>query len=290
MAVVFQVTDIQKARRIASGNLQAFIDRDDQATANKVSEVFKSNPFAHKKEDTASPLSPAVMMRDMVKDIAKQIASYIVNTSQPVTIPLARGGALNDADKLADKQLWTRYDEQLETLTPFGSPSDDAYRLYDIGVADEALAYQAQDARAAKALLQKASIAYGKALEDRPKEKYFLDAQNRIDSGIKRYLGDVQTVESRDGSTAAKSAPEAAKQQHALNNSDIVAMVQAKMDEANILDDIQNEPDVDFDLTVQGQLQLTHGGVSGKILQAMKQRVRNGSPTKNKASNAGAGR
>jgi len=51
-------------------------------------------------------------------------------------------------------------------------------------------------------------------------------------------------------------------------------MVQARLDEANIIDNIRHAPSVNFDLSISGQVNLSKSGVSGSILMAMKQRAR----------------
>ena len=66
-------------------------------------------------------------------------------------------------------------------------PDEDAYRLYNIGVAYEALAYQAEDPKSAMKYLDEAAIDYGKAIDAKPEEKYFLEPQKRIEDAIAHY-------------------------------------------------------------------------------------------------------
>ena len=70
---------------------------------------------------------------------------------------------------------------------PFPKLSEDAYRLYNIGVAYEALAYQADDEATAMKYLEEAAINYGKAIDAKPAEKYFLEPQKRIETAIVHY-------------------------------------------------------------------------------------------------------
>ena len=55
-------------------------------------------------------------------------------------------------------------------------------------------------------------------------------------------------------------------------------MVAAHMDDANILDNIQNARDVDFDISVKAQIALKNAGVKPDILMAMKDRARGTTP------------
>jgi hypothetical protein len=117
---------------------------------------------------------------------ASQIASRLVNTDETLDIPLARG-KMDEANNLAEKGLWERYLETLETMMPLPKPTDDAYRLYDIGVAYEALAYQSEDKAATEKFLEKAAINYGKAIDANPGEKQFAEPQTRIETAVAHY-------------------------------------------------------------------------------------------------------
>ena len=68
--------------------------------------------------------------------------------------------------------------------------------------------------------------------------------------------------------------PPAAPAADALTNADVISMVAAKLDEANILDTIQHSSAVKFDLSAKGQIDLAKGNVNGRIIAAMKQKAR----------------
>jgi hypothetical protein len=293
------------------------------------------NRLKHGKSEADKPPTPAELKDKLLNDVVSQIAARLVNTNERVEVLLARG-KLDEANKEADAGLWSRNLETLETMTPFPSKEEDAYRLYNIGVAYEALAYAAEDQKAAKKDLENAAINYGKAIDDKPDEKYFLTPQNRIQTAIAHYktLSEQPTVaasagsnssasESGSGAATAKtnssensassapsstasnsstpsstksttphtthtasstggtgSTPQAksfaskAPKGPPLTNDQVIAMVKANMDEENIIDTIRNAGNVDFDLSVNGQINLAKNGVKGKILTAMKQRAR----------------
>jgi hypothetical protein len=155
-------------------------------------------------------------------------------------------------------------------MPPFPQPEDDAYRLYDLGVVNEALGYQAEDVTKARKYLQEAAVDYGKAIDAKPAEKFFLEPQTRIDSALAHYkrLGDLQVASAKSASSSASPAADA------LTNKDVISMVQGKLDEANIIDTVQHAGAVNFDLTPKGQVELTKANVSGHIIAAMKQRAR----------------
>ena len=198
--------------------------------------------------------------------------------------------------KLLENKLWSRSLESLETMPPYSTPEEDAYRLYDIGVANEALAYSTEDVSRARTYLQQAAINYGKAIDAKPTEKNFLEPQNRIDTALAHYKSlseqskapsqeaasphtpSVKAANSSSVSTGADPSPDA------LTNDQVIEMVAAHIDEANVIDNIQHAPDVHFDLSVQGQVYLSQHGVNGRVLTAMKTRARSSPPAAHQAS------
>jgi hypothetical protein len=225
-------------------------------------------------QDDPKPPTPAELKNLLVQTAALEIAAHLVQTSEQVQVDLARGGGLDDANRLMDQKLWSRALEQLETMPPSPNAADDAYRLYNLGVVNEALGYQAEDVAQARKYLQEASIDYGKAIDAKPDEKGFLAPQTRIDTALTHYkvLGDQQAATAAAAKSSAAAASSAAAD--ALTNADIISMVGAKLDDANIIDTIQHSPSVKFDLTPKGQVDLAKSGVKGTIITAMKLRSR----------------
>jgi hypothetical protein len=239
--------------------------------SSHIPKMSGSSPNPGQLQDDKPPTP--VELRDMlIQNMAFAIVSNLVNTSESVTVNLAIGGGLDEANRLMEQKLWTRALEHLETMPPFPQPDQDAYRIYELGVVNEALGYQAEDFTKARKYLQEASIDYGKAIDAKPDEKNFLQPQTRIDTALAHYktLGD-QVAANAQTAAAAAAAPPAAD---VLTNADVVAMVAAKLDEANILDTIKTASAVNFDLSAHGQIDLAKGGVNGRIIAAMKQKAR----------------
>jgi len=301
----------RSGRSLAADNVKANYDREFNVTSNTgqstgvTSSIFHSigsaaghvkpsNP--EQQEDT--PPTPIELHDRLIQDAAMQIASHLVNTTEQVTVNLARGGALDEPNKLLEGKLYSRALEALEVTPPFSTPDEDSYRLYNIGVANEALAYSSEDVTKARTYLQQAAINYGKAIDAKPTEKYFLEPQNRIDTALAHYKAlsedakssHVETASAHTSSAGAATSPPAANSASAdppgdaLTNDQVIEMVSAHMDEANIIDNIQHASDVHFDLSVQGQVYLSQHGVSGHVLTAMKTRARSSTPAAHRAS------
>ena len=283
MTVTFNAQDLRASKSIAANTVTGKFDQQypiQSAAPSKVNSVagmagilshIQPKPAAGGDEASANKPPTPIELRDMlVKNISYQIVSHLVNTSEQVPVDLAVGGGLDDADKLMDQKLWTRALENLETMTPFGQPAQDAYRLYNLGVVNEALGYQAEDVTRARKYLQEASIDYGKAIAAKPDEKNFLQPQTRIDTALAYYktLGDQAAASAQVASAAKTPAADV------LTNADVIAMVAAKLDQGNIIDTIKTSSAVNFDLSAHGQIDLAKGNVNSVIITAMKQKAR----------------
>ena len=58
-----------------------------------------------------------------------------------------------------------------------------------------------------------------------------------------------------------------------MTNDQVISMVSAGLDEANIIDTIKHAKAVNFELSVQGQVDLSKNKVTGPVITAMKARA-----------------
>jgi len=204
LEVAYQAMDHNSGRMLDSQNLSSKYNREFESGSNQATDksvtAKMTDPFkkltGKKVEDTGAPPTQLELRQQLIHDVVMQIAARLVSTDEPVQVLLAHGKQLDSANKLAESGLWSRYLETLETSTPFPDPREDAYRIYNIGVANEALGYQSEDRKAASKFLQEAAINYGKAVDARPDEKYFLEPQRRIETAVAYYkkLNEPQSV------------------------------------------------------------------------------------------------
>ena len=195
LEVAYQAKDPKSGRVLDSQNLSAKYNREfesgtnqasDKSVGAKFSDPFKKLAGKKVEEETPPPSQMDLRLR-LIHEVVGQITSRLVSTDESIEVLLARGKQLDNANKIAESGLWSRYLESLETMAPFPDPRDDAYRTYDVGVANEALAYQTEDRGAAKKFLEEAAISYGKAIDARPDEKNFLEPQTRIETAVAYY-------------------------------------------------------------------------------------------------------
>jgi hypothetical protein len=181
-------------RTIGSDNVIAKYDEEFDANGNAASggllggmkNGMKRITGGAKAEDMNAP-TDAELRTKLMTSAVRQIVVQLVNTRETVEVLLARGKGMEPGVKDAEAGLWSRALEAWETLPPLPRPVDDAYRLYDVGVAYEAMAYAATDIPSATKFLDQASINYGKAVDSNPGEKYFLEPQKRIETALSHY-------------------------------------------------------------------------------------------------------
>jgi hypothetical protein len=145
------------------------------------------HPGKHKDDEGEDePHTQEDIIQILVDRTAQRVAARLVNTNERVAIVLARG-ALDQNNRYADAGQWTKFVEDLETMPPLPHLGDDAYRLYNIGVGDEALGYKADSPASAKRYFEQAVMQYRKAGEANPQEKYFIEPVNRIEIALEHY-------------------------------------------------------------------------------------------------------
>ncbi len=214
LEISYQAKDAHTGRALDADNVSAKYSEDFEAGANqqggkslgtKMIDPFK-RAAGKKTENSSGPPSPAELRDQLIHQAVHEIASRITVTDEPVDIMLAQG-KFDKPNKIAENGLWTRYLEELEQMSPLAAPKDDAYRLYNIGVAYEALAYQSEDREAAKKFLQESAINYGKAVDAKPEEKYFLEPQKRIETAMAYYRKLEEPKKSVSSATLASATP-----------------------------------------------------------------------------------
>jgi hypothetical protein len=232
--------------------------------------IHKMMPGKSVDED-APPTIDSVRQK-LIERVAAQIAERLVNTEQRVEVLLARGD-LDDANRFAEAGLWAKMLESLETMHPL-EPEQDAYRIYNIGVAYEAMAYHAEDPKTARKFFDQAAINYGRAVDGRPSEKYFLEPQNRIRTAIAHYRKLSEVEMAHNSAPAASGSSGASAPSGALTNDQVAQMCKAGLSEDNILATIREARHANFDLGVNAQVRLAQEGVSNRVISAMRDKSR----------------
>ena len=164
-------------------------DASGNAQSGGIAGVFNNGIKRLKgdKIENTHPPTPGELRTNLFNKAVHQIVSELVVTDETVEAYLAKGKGMDEGVKDAEAGLWTRALESWETAKPLDKPVEDAYRLYDVGVAYEALGYASKDPQTAMKYLSQASINYGKAIDSNPGEKYFREPQKRIETALAHY-------------------------------------------------------------------------------------------------------
>ena len=202
---------------LGSDNVSAKYDEEFDASGNAqsggIAGIFNNGIKrikGAKIEDTHPP-TEAELRTNLFNSAVHQIVAELVVTQEIIEVNLAKGKGLDEGVKDAEAGLWTRALESWETAKPLDKPVEDAYRLYDVGVAYEALGYAAADPQTAMKYLSQASINYGKAIDTNPAEKYFREPQHRIETALAHYEKLEDDLKLHD---AAQAPPPAPSQHH----------------------------------------------------------------------------
>lgn len=294
-------------------------DSSSSANSTTTSKITKSlssfktpwsKSLSKPSEEKAPMPTQAELEQTMVRQASERISAHMMSKDEVVEVYLARG-VLDDSDKMAEAGLWTQMLESLQQMAPLSTPEDDAYRIYNMGVANEALGYKSADDESARAFFAQAEANYSKAVEENPSERYFLDSESRVETAIAHFHkveqqplenaenppatpGDNEngTAKAGTGKKRASSATRSQKssvtnaslkqnvsssdtsnsQDSALTNDQVIKLFKAGMDEENLIATIKDAHSTKFDLSVDGQLQLVNAGIKGKLLSAIRQK------------------
>ena len=213
----------------------------------------------------------------MTSKIVPQIAQSLVPYPETIEVLIAKGpsGKLEPGCKIAQGGQWTRALESWETIPAFKDQKDEAYRIYNIGLAHEIMAYSAgasQDFESALSELDKAAENYGLAVDKNTGEKYFKDPQTRIKTSLQYYTtlrdqsgtGPKPKVAAQGGTAPAQAA--------GLTNDQVIEFVRNGFSEAFVLDQIRTSPNAHFSVAPADLIKLKQAGVNERIIMEMIQR------------------
>ncbi len=233
-------------------------------------------------------------------------------TPTPEAVPvLVPKGSLKDLVNLAENGLWSRYSEALEARPPLAKPADEAYRQYAIGVAYEAMGYGADSPETTLRYLERAAEHYDSAIRANPKEDYFLEPKdgsfwkdvgagmlntlrgpgqtpvasqsrtvaaplNRVQAALAKYqtllTQNAVRQETAVAEAGGKALGEGTSAAPAMNNKDVVAMIQGGVAEDIVLTAIDGAEACAFDVTPTGLVELSKAKVPKPVIQRLQAR------------------
>jgi hypothetical protein len=204
--VAYQVLD-RSGHSHDAGNVAGNYDK--QFNNSAASGILTHLPGVGRRpsQDEKPPHTTEDVKQILIKDVVSQIASALGNTTKDLPVQVATGDDnLNESATFMEDKLWSRAVDKLEATPAYAKPEDEAFRQYDLGVAYEAMSYESKDIADQRENIYKAAEYYDKALELRPKEKYFVDSVARSKEAVARYKAIEDQTPSKGSKTVTKSA------------------------------------------------------------------------------------
>jgi hypothetical protein len=282
LQVSYQALNTENDAPVDSENLQAKYKEEFGQGAARKGGIFGGVPGLGQHANKGGMPDANELMNILVSDIVAQMARRAVTTDENFEVNLP-GDKLKDASRLAQGGRWVEVAKEVESMTPFPKPEDDAYRFYMLGLAYEGQAYASTDQKSTRSHLANASINYKKAKQAKPKEEYFDVPENRVRLAIVHYDKldrqraeyDKYLAEKKGGKSVGGGATEPAGSGDSddLDNATIITMVKRGMDVNLISTLVKTGPNPKFKTSPQELLKLSDAGVPSPLISAMMERM-----------------
>jgi hypothetical protein len=231
-----------------------------------------------------NPPSRDAIEDQLIDNVIRKAAGRISPGRQPVNVLLARSDEVDRFNDLARNRRWQDWEASLLTVKPHRDRKRDAYRLHNLAVAQESLAYEAAEVEDALNHLARAREIITQASAQHPDEKYITESVTRINSSEVAYrqvaaLQQQMNTRASDDSAApvetkraaARPAPSGAGGD-TITNADIIDLRAAGLDDDNLIATIKAAKAAKFDLSPAGLRALLLADVSNRVITAMRER------------------
>lgn len=251
------------------GNYQIFRRRDNYVYDSGA--VEPSHGFTPRDQEARRP--GAEVEEALIKQFVFLIARRVADVTETFRVRILRKDELKQCSRLAQGSQWLQFIDCLNALPE--KPTDREFegdRRYDIGLGYEALAYEHMwtDFGRAERYFELAERYFREAQDKDPREAEYVRALNRLREGKRQF----EVVKARSRSHQKSSIAHESGQREitspadeTLTNEAIIQMVKAGLDEAAIIQAIQQAKRKRFDVTPQGLIRLKKEGVSNAIIR-----------------------
>jgi hypothetical protein len=285
-----EVYDLKSGRALDSDNLKDHYERWVLTGSTPTSGKGIHVPLPGKKpkgtiEERVPTQSESVSA--VLEGISRKVAQRLVPIDERIDVQLPKG--FKDLESYAKAGNWGTLKEKAESMTPLPKAEEDSCRLYLVGLADEAIAYQEKDPKKAEDLLVSASSMYEKAKGENRADEYFNEPVNRTQESLERYLTldkintMARTLKSRENAAASRAAPAgtaAPAASAAYDNQYLIKLKKSGSSDAFIIGEIRDAEAPQFDASPKGMEQLGDAGFSDAVKTAVKEKMRKPSPAR----------
>ena len=235
-----------------------------------------------------NPPSREAIEDQLIDNVIRKAAGRISPGRQPVNVLLARSDEVDRFNDLARNRRWQEWESSLLTVKPHRDRKRDAYRLHNLAVAQESLAYEAAEVEDALNHLGRAREIITQASAQNPEEKYITESLTRINRSEASYqqvaalqqqmnTRGADDVPTRIGTRPAPPKPSPGSEpveaaDHTITNADVLELRAAGLDDDNLIATIRAAKTAKFDLSPAGLRALLQAKVSNRVITAMRER------------------
>lgn len=221
----------------------------------------------------------------LIDNAVRRAAGRVSPGREPVRVLLSRSDEVDRLNALAQNRRWLEWLEALEATKPHRDRKRDSYRLHNLAVANEAIAYEATALEEQRARLAEASRLVMQAGQQNPDEKYIAESQGRIHKSGLNYAQLTELYQQagamplsppttqRTSPAAERTVPASSPGSAAMTNKDVVDLRVAGLDDDNLIAAITEAKTVSFDLSPAGLKALLTANVSNRVIAAMRARA-----------------
>ena len=233
-----------------------------------------------------NPPSREAVEDQMIDNVIRKAAGRVSPGRRPVNVLLARSDDVDRLNELALGRRWQEWETSLLTVKPHRDRKRDAYRLHNLAVAQESLAYETAEVEDALNHLARAREIITQAATQHPDEKYISESLARITNSVTAYQQvavlqqQTNTRLANDGAPSgdtmrASPPPAPAPSLEAvgtMTNADVIELRAAGLDDDNLIATIKSAQGTTFDLSAAGLKALLQAKVSNRVITAMRER------------------
>jgi hypothetical protein len=277
---VYSNVPVQKSYKVVTASVNGAYDigvRDDDVASGSIDQQFRE-----KYGDGEDSKAPSEIEDDLLRKAARVIVANLVPTQERVNVLLPRS-TFEPFIPLAEGGTWDRYLAAVEGVAPNRNLKDEAYRQYAMAVAKEALAYATEDRAEALALLTRAQSHLELAISTNGTEELFRKGyESLLSSAIGPPLARMNdSVAKYEKWTAPAAAParraegkpaSAAPAKSGMRNQTVIDLAKAGLSDENIILAINGAERTAFDVSPEGLIALSKGGVSKAVIAHMQKR------------------
>jgi hypothetical protein len=272
---------------VISGNAGVRIEVRRRQGGSSLADETARHSVSEEHVADQNPPSREAIEDQVIDNVIRKAAGRVSPGRQPVNVLLARSDDVDRFNDLARNRRWQEWESALLTVKPHRDRKRDAYRLHNLAVAQETLAYEAAEVEDALNHLGRAREIITQASAQHPDEKYITESLARINSSEIAYrqvaalqqqmntrAADDTPARVDQGPAAPRPAPSGANAPggDTMTNADIIDLRAAGLDDDNLIATIKSAKAVKFDLSPAGLRALLQAKVSNQVITAMRER------------------